>query len=90
MVGYNQIQVSPYRSASAGLSQTWRVIPMNNEQEIRAKALELSAQIIGKSPLIGFEPTNPLQEKKITEDSIKRYLEVALLIETHIRKVDQL
>jgi len=61
---------------------------MTNEQEIRAKALELSAKIIGISPLIGFEPANPLQEKKITEDSIKRYLAVALLIEKHILRVD--
>ena len=63
---------------------------MTQDQEIRAKALEIAAMIIGNSPAIGLNPIDLRQSVKISEDNIKRYLDLALLIETHIRKVDQL
>ena len=58
---------------------------MNQDQQIRAKALEIAAMIIGHMPSIGTDSITGV-DKPITEESIKKHLDLALLFEQQIRK----
>jgi len=58
---------------------------MNNEKQVSVKALELAVMIRGPNQAIGTDLKTGM-EKAITEDDIKTYLDLALLLEPHIRK----
>jgi len=60
---------------------------MNNEKQVSAKALELAAMIRGPNQTIGADK-NTGATKAVTEDDIRLYLDLALLLEPHIRKED--